>query len=86
MRRFLQKRKEKKKALKAAGQAFQKDFPDKSLCGYIGRVKYDEPRRYVIEVCCGSSRPPKAAFYAIDKDDSKVYQVHNSKYERTYKR
>ena len=62
------------------------EYPEEDLCGYIGRVKYVEPDRYVVEVNYGASKPPKVRFFAVSKEGDKVCQVQDSKYTPTYKK
>ena len=86
LQRAIRKAKAKREAVRLAGMAFQAENPEKDLCGYIGRVKYDEEDRYVVEVCYSNRRPPMVMFYAVDKDTKKAYCVLDDKYEATYRK
>lgn len=86
LRKAIHSAKAKREAVKLAGMAFQAENPDKDLCSYIGRVKYNEESRYVVEVCYSNSRPPRVMFYAIDKDTKKAYCVRDRKYKATYRK
>jgi hypothetical protein len=84
IREVINKYKAKREALKLAGMAFQADYPEKELHVGIGKVKYDEKDRYVVEVRYGHTRPSDVAFYAVDKSTKKAYLVKDKRYKRTY--
>jgi hypothetical protein len=86
IRKAIHKFKAKREALQLAGMAFKADNPEKEMFKYIGRVKYDEDDRYVVEVCYGHRRPADVRFYAVDKSTKKAYLVKDKRYKRTYRK